>query len=127
MTTHHPRRTHDPRTAIHRPRIQALTSLWMLAVFAAWTVLFIAFTGPIAQLFGFETASGEMPYVEGWLGWTTMTLLWAAPLIAGVALAWHSLHRDPAQRPARVALSVNGVLLVALVVPSLLDRILHLR
>lgn len=127
MTTHHPGRTHDPLTAMHRPRVQALTSLWMLGVFVVWTVAFIALSAPAARLFGFDTPGGEVPYIENWFGWTAVTLLWVWPLVAGVGLAWHALRRDPAQRLARIALPVNAVLLVVIVAPPVLDRILHLR
>ena len=126
MTTHHPGRTHDP-ASIHRPRIQALTSVWMLAVFAVWTGAFIALSAPVARLFGVETPGGEVPYIENWFGWGAVTLLWAAPLIAGVAFAWHSLGLMPGQWLARVGLSVNGVLLVVVVGAPLLDRLLNLR
>ena len=126
MTTHHPGRTHDP-ASVHRPRIQALTSVWMLAVFAVWTGAFVALSGPIARVFGVETPGGEVPYIENWFGWSALTLLWAAPLIAGVAFAWNSLRRNPGQWLARVGLSVNGVLLVVVVGAPLLDRLLHLR
>ena len=127
MTTHHPGRTHDPAGAIHRPRVQALTSLWMLAVFLVWTAAFIALSAPAARLFGFDTPGGEVPYIENWFGWTAVTLLWVAPLVAGVAFAWNALRRDAGQRLARVGLIVNAVLLVVVIGPPLLDRILHLR
>ncbi|MDR6863241.1 hypothetical protein [Phycicoccus sp. 3266] len=126
MTTHHPGRTHDP-AAIHRPRVQALTSLWMLGVFVVWTAAFIALSAPAARLFGIDTPGGEVPYIENWFGWSAVALIWAAPLVAGVAFAWHALRRDASQRLARVGLIVNGVLLVVVIGPPLLDRILHLR
>jgi hypothetical protein len=111
---------------LRRSRTEAKAALWMLPVFAFWTIAFIGLSAPVARLFGVETTGGEVPYIENWFGWTAITLLWVVPLVIGAALAWDALHRDRTQPLARTALIINAVVLVALVAPSLLDRLINL-
>jgi hypothetical protein len=112
--------------SLRRSRTEAKAALWMLPVFAAWTVAFVGLSGPVARLFGVDTRGGEVPYVENWFGWLLLTLVWIVPLVVGLGLAVNALHRDRTQQLARTALVIHGVLITALVAPSLLDRFINL-
>jgi hypothetical protein len=124
MTTRHMHLTAPPPHSAHRARQEAKTSLWMLGVFALWTAAFIVLSPVVAQWFGVETQGGEVPYIENWFGWVFTTLVWVAPLLAGLGLAWDAGRRG-ARNLARTALIVNAVVLIVLVVPSLLDRLVN--
>ncbi len=106
-----------------RARRLAKLSLWMLVVFAAWTVVYIFLAGPVAESFGIAT--GAEGYVESWLPWIAVTLLWVAPLLAGAVLAARALALG-AGRLGWIGLAANVVALLALTVPSLVDRLMHL-
>jgi hypothetical protein len=108
----------------HAQRL-ATTSLWMLAVFAVWTALFIGLSGPIADALGYPTSSGEVVYIEAWLPWLAVTVLWVLPLLAGLGLA-RAARKQGAGSRAQVAQVVHGVLLIVLVLPSLVDRLVNL-
>ena len=106
-----------------RARRLAKLSLWMLVVFAAWTVVYIFLAGPVAESFGIAT--GAEGYVESWLPWIAVTFLWVAPLLAGAVLAARALALG-AGRLGWIGLAANVVALLALTVPSLVDRLMHL-
>lgn len=72
-----------------RARRLAKLSLWMLVVFAAWTVVYIFLAGPVAESFGVGT--GAQGYIEAWLPWIAVSLLWVAPLLAGAVLGGRAL------------------------------------
>jgi hypothetical protein len=99
----------------------------MLAVFAVWTALFIALSGPVATLLGAPTSGGEVVYVRAWVPWLAITFGWLLPLLVGAGLALDARRRDPGDSLARVALVVHVVIMAALAGPPLLDRLLHLR
>ena len=107
-----------------RPRREAALSLWMLLVFAGWTVAYIALSGVVAGWLGLATRGGEVVYIEAWLPWALATLLWVAPLIAGVVLGVLAL-RQGAGAMAKVGIVVNAVLLLMLTAPALLDRLVN--
>lgn len=98
----------------------------MLAVFVPWTVLFIVLSGPVARLLGAPMSGGEVAYVEAWVPWVVITVVWLLPLLAGLALALDARRRDPRDGLARVALVLHAVIMVVMAGPSLLDRLLHL-
>jgi hypothetical protein len=64
--------------------------------------------------------------VENWFGWLLLILVWIVPLVVGLGLAVNALHRDRTQQLARTALVIHGVLITALVVPTLLDHLINL-
>lgn len=97
----------------------------MLAVFAAWTIVFVVASGPVAELFGQASEAGEVLYLDAWLPWLAVTLLWVLPLLAGIVLAVVATTRRVGGY-AWGALIVNGAILLLMVGPPLLDRILHL-
>lgn len=101
-------------------------SLSMLAVFVPWTVLFIVLSGPVAELLGAPVSGGEVAYVEAWVPWIVITVVWLLPLLVGLGLALASRRRDPRDGLARVALVLHAVLMVVVAGPALLDRLLHL-
>lgn len=103
----------------------ASASYWMVAVFAAWTIVFVVASGPVAELFGQATEAGEVVYLDAWLPWLAVTLLWVLPLVAGVVLAVLATTRRVGGY-AWGALVVNAAILFLMVGPPLLDRILHL-
>lgn len=107
-------------------RREARISLWMLAVFAGWTVVFIAVSGPLARLLGAPTSGGEVLYIEAWVPWIAVTLLWLLPLLIGLALALDARRRDPRDSLPTVATLLHLGLMVVVAGPSLLDRLLHL-
>jgi hypothetical protein len=111
---------HGPR----RARRQAVLSLWMLAFFAAWTAAFVGLSGRVADALGQPTAGGDVVYLEAWVPWIAVTVLWVLPLLVGFALALVS-GRHGGGSLARVGLVVNGVLVVLLVGPSLADRFVN--
>lgn len=113
---------HPPSPGQGRSRL----SLWMLAVFVPWTVLFIVLSGPVARLLGAPMSGGEVAYVEAWVPWVVITAVWLLPLLAGLALALDARRRDPRDGLARVALVLHAVIMVVMAGPSLLDRLLHL-
>ena len=115
--------TTEPRGPARR---LATTSYWMVAVFAVWTVVFVFASGPVAELLGYETGNaGEVPYIEAWLPWLVVTLLWALPLVAGIVLAVLAKVRG-AGGYAWGALIVNGGILLFMAGPPLLGRIINL-
>ncbi len=114
------------RTTTHaQGRRASVWSLVMLPVFAVWTVAFILLSGVVARWLGLQTQGGEVVYLEDWLPWVAAALLWTLPLVIGVALAVQGLRRG-AGAIATVALGANGILLLFMVGPSLIDRFLHL-
>lgn len=82
----------------------------MLAVFVVWTILFILLSEPVVRfVFGFEPAKpGDTFYVEAWGPWIAITLVWLAPVVAGLVLAFH------------------GLLLLVFTVPNIIERLLTL-
>ena len=98
----------------------------MLAVFAAWTLAFVAASGPVARLLGSPTSGGEVVYIEQWAPWIGVTALWLLPLLVGIGLALDAHRRDRGAALPRVALVVHGVVIVAATGPALLDRLLYL-
>ena len=107
-------------------RREVRISWWMLAVFAAWTVVFIAVSGPLAELLDVPTSGGEVLYIEAWLPWIAVTLLWLLPLLVGLGLALDALRRDRPDSLPRVAAAVHLGIMLVVAGPSLLDRLLHL-
>lgn len=98
-------------------------SAWMLAVFVLWTAAFIGLSGVVSQWLGVATESGETPYIEAWLPWLAVTLLWVAPLVVGIVLAVMAVRRG-AGALAKVALGIHLVILLGTVGPAMLDRLL---
>jgi hypothetical protein len=98
----------------------------MLGVFAPWTVLFIVLSGPVASLLGAPVSGGEVAYVEAWVPWIVITIVWLLPLLVGLALALDARRHDPGDGLAGVALALHAVIIVVVAGPSLLDRLLHL-
>jgi hypothetical protein len=117
--------TTGPSTS-QQARREARVSMWMLAVFAVWTAVFIAASGPVAELLGAPTSGGEVLYIKAWLPWIAVTVLWLLPLFVGLGLALDARRRDRQQSLPRVAALVHVGVMVVVAGPALLDRLLHL-
>lgn len=100
-------------------------SLAMLVVFGLWTAAFIALSGVIAQWLGLEVKRGEVVYIEAWVPWLAMTLIWVLPLVAGLALAVPAIRRG-ASTTGKAALVLNALVLLLVAGPALVDRFAHL-
>jgi hypothetical protein len=98
----------------------------MVAVFAAWTALFISLSGVVGAALGAPTANGEVQYLEAWWAWTAVTVAWMLPLFVGIGLAAHS-RRLGGGGLALTALVGETAIVVMLAAPPLLDRLLHAR
>jgi hypothetical protein len=98
----------------------------MLAVFAAWTVVFIAGSGTVADWLGVPTSGGEVLYLKAWVPWTVVTVLWLLPLLVGLGLALDARRRDRQESLPRVAALVHAGVMAVMAGPALLDRLLHL-
>lgn len=98
-------------------------SAWMLAVFVVWTAMFIGLSGPVSQWLGVATENGEAPYLEAWLPWLAVSLLWVAPVLVGLVLAVKALRRG-AGALAKVALALHLLVLLGTVGPAMVDRLL---
>lgn len=109
----------EPTASAEAARKLAKLSLWMLVVFAVWTLIYIFAAGVVTDLFGW---AGEDGYVDAWLPWITVTLVWVAPLIVGVVLAARALTMH-AGRLAWIGLLANTLGLLFVTVPSLVDRL----
>lgn len=107
-------------------RREARISLWMLAAFAVWTVVFVVASGPVARLIGAPTSGGDVVYLREWVPWTVVTIVWLLPLLVGIGLALDAKRRDGREPLARAGLLANAVIVLAVTGPSLLDRLLHL-
>jgi hypothetical protein len=95
----------------------------MVGVFVLWTIGFIFGSGPIAKLIGADTEpSGEVSYIEPWLPWLGVTLLWVLPLVAGIGLAVLA-RRTRKSRLSLVGLVLNATILAASVGPAFLGRL----
>jgi hypothetical protein len=116
-----------PNTAPAPARRLVLASWVMLPVFVVWTLLFIFFSRPLVGLiFGFEAGGpGDTFYVEAWGPWIAITLVWLAPVVAGVVLAALAV-RSGARKVAWGALIVHGLLFAALTVPNIVERLVVL-
>ncbi len=108
-------------------RRKAVTSLWMVPAFIVWTLAYVALSGRVAEAIGAHTENGEVAYIEAWLPWTVVTLLWLSPLLVGLGLAMAARRVDRTDGVALAALVVNGLLMAVAAGPALLDRMLHLR
>lgn len=117
--------TADP-APLRPARREARLSLWMLAVFAGWTALFIGLSGPVAELLGAPTSGGEVVYLEAWGPWIAVTLVWLLPVLVGLGLALDARRRDVRETLATAAIVVHAVLLAVVAGPPLLDRLIHL-
>ena len=100
-------------------------SFGMLVAFALWTAAFIGLSGVVGEWLGAEVEGGEVAYIEAWLPWLAVSLLWVLPLVAGVVLGVKAV-RAGAGREGKAALVLNTLILVLMVGPSLIDRLLHL-
>ena len=100
-------------------------SFGMLVAFGLWTAAFIGFSGRVGEWLGAEVEGGEVAYIEAWLPWLAVSLLWVLPLVAGMVLGVQAV-RTGAGRAGKAALVLNTLILVLMVGPSLLDRLLHL-
>jgi hypothetical protein len=98
----------------------------MLAVFAAWTVAFVAASGRVAEFLGAPTSRGEVLYIEAWVPWIIVTVVWLLPLLVGLGLALDARRRDRRDSLPRVAVLVHVAVMLVVAGPSLLDRLLHL-
>lgn len=120
--------TARPPKAQLRPEARrfARLSLWMFPVFILWTIVYIVTSGPIAKLIGADTEpSGEVHYIEAWLPWIGVSLLWVLPLVAGIVLAVVARAKG-AGRMAWLGLALNAFVLVFAIGPALIDRFLNL-
>ena len=99
-------------------------SLGMLVAFALWTAAFIGLSGVVAGWFGADLANGEVAYIEEWLPWAAVTLLWVLPLVVGVVLGARAVQAG-AGHGGKAAVVLNSLILVLVVAPSLADRLLH--
>lgn len=118
----HRNRRSDPQLQAER---LARWSFGMLVAFALWTVAFVGLSGVVAGWLGAETTGGDVAYIEEWVPWTAVTLLWVLPVLAGVVLGAQAV-RAGAGRAGMAALVLNSLILVLVVGPSLADRLLHL-
>jgi hypothetical protein len=100
-------------------------SFGMLVAFALWTAAFIGLSGVVGEWLGAEVEGGEVAYIEAWLPWLAVSLLWVLPLVAGVVLGVKAV-RAGAGQPGKAAVVLNTLILVLMVGPSLIDRLLHL-
>ena len=109
-----------------KPRRLAVWSWWMLPAFAVWSVLFILLSEPMLRLvFGFTPSEpGDTFYVEAWGPWIAITVLWLAPVAAGLVLAALAV-RGGAGKLAVGALVVHG-LFPGFTVPNVVERLLTL-
>lgn len=96
----------------------------MLPVFAVWTVIFIFASEPMVRfLFGFEPAApGETFYIEAWGPWIATTLLWLAPVVAGLVLGVLGAVKG-AGKLAWWAVAVHGALFLFFTVPNVVERL----
>ena len=108
----------------HAERL-ARWSFGMLVAFALWTAAFIGLSGVVGEWLGAEVEGGEVAYIEAWLPWLAVSLLWVLPLVAGLVLGVQAV-RAGAGRAGKAALVLNTLILVLMVGPSLVDRLLHL-
>lgn len=99
----------------------------MLAVFVVWTIMFILLSEPVVRfVFGFEPAKpGDTFYVEAWGPWIAITLVWLAPVVAGLVLAVVAVRRG-AGVLGWSALVFHGLLLLVFTVPNIIERLLTL-
>ena len=99
----------------------------MLPAFVAWSAIFILLSEPMLRLvFGFTPSHpGDTFYLEAWGPWIALTLLWLAPLLAGLALAVIAVKRR-AGKLAGWAMAVHGLLLLSFTVPNIIQRLLTL-
>lgn len=111
--------------ASRRAEQEARLSWWMVATFAVWTVAFVLLSGPVAEALGFPTSGGEVMYIQRWVPWIGVTVLWVLPLLVGIGLAADARRRGHGGQ-ARAALIVESILLLGATGPALLDRLLHL-
>ena len=96
-------------TVERRPAaVLARASLLMPVLFVLVTVAFVALS--------------DGTYVEAWVPWTALTLLWLSPWLAGLVLAVRA-HAAGAGHVAGAALLVNALGLVLFGVPALVDRL----
>lgn len=106
-----------------RARRLAKLSLWMLVVFAAWTVVYMFAADPVARLLGYGSdVPGEVVYVEAWLPWIGITLLWLAPVIVGLVLAGIAAKRGGG-RLAWWGIGIHGLLLAFFTIPNVIERL----
>ena len=108
----------------HAERL-ARWSLGMLVVFALWTAAFVGLSSVVGRWLGAEMTDGDVAYLTAWLPWSAVTLLWVLPLVVGVVLGTRAV-RAGAGPAGKAALVLNSLVLVLVVVPSLVDRLLHL-
>ncbi len=96
----------------------------MLPVFAVWTIIFIFASEPITRLlFGFTPSEpGDTFYIEAWGPWIATTLLWLAPVVAGLVLAVLAAVKG-AGKLAWWAIAVHGALFLFFTVPNVIDRL----
>jgi hypothetical protein len=107
-------------------RREARVSLWMLAVFVVWTLLFIAVSGWVATFVGLPTSGSEVLYLEEWVPWVAVTTVWLLPLLVGLGLGLDASRRDRHDALAKVAVLLHAVIMVGVAGPALLDRLVHL-
>lgn len=107
-------------------RREARISLWMLAVFVVWTMLFIAVSGWVATFVGLPTSGGEVLYLEEWVPWIAVTTVWLLPLLVGLGLGLDASRRDRSDTTAKVAVLLHAVIMAGVAGPALLDRLVHL-
>lgn len=108
----------------HADRL-ARWSLGMLVAFSLWTAAFIGLSSVVGRWLGAEMTDGDVASITAWLPWSAVTLLWVLPLVVGVVLGTRAV-RAGAGREGKAALVLNGLILVLVVAPSLVDRLLHL-
>ena len=109
----------------HRAERFGRWSFGMLVAFALWTAAFIGLSGVVGEWLGAEVEGGEVAYIDAWLPWLAVSLLWVLPLVIGVVLGVKAV-RAGAGRAGKAALVLNTLVLVLMVGPSLIDRLLHL-
>ena len=124
QTRGHHQNHHRTPEQRHAERL-ARWSFGMLVAFALWTAAFIGLSGVVGEWLGAEVEGGEVAYIEAWLPWLAVSLLWVLPLVAGMVLGVKAV-RAGAGRSGKAALVLNTLILVLMVGPSLIDRLLHL-
>jgi hypothetical protein len=108
-------------------RVLVRLAWWMFPAFAVWTVVFIFASEPILSIvFGFTpSVPGETFYIEDWVPWIAVTMIWLVPILIGLTSSSIALRRG-AGKSARTPFLIHLALVIFLTVPNIIERVLFL-